>query len=138
MKFYENIEKIAKRKNLKWGWKTNMQKICGVTGQNLYDYRTRKVIPRIDIVIKIAHFLDCSIDELITGENYEPKHEDEYIQNTVNAMYRIPQQEVRQTISKIMQAFSLIKNTKTPTLSHSILEIVNIVQEENSKTYKSE
>ena len=64
----DEIKKLAKQKNV------SISKLlldCGLNKNALYTMQNSGYYPRVEALIKIADYLECSVDYLL-GRNYKP------------------------------------------------------------------
>lgn len=58
--------------------KKELAEYVGISPQSFYDWKTRNTIPAADIAVKIAIFLNTSVEYLVTGEEkniYKKKYD---------------------------------------------------------------
>ena len=65
MSYYENYEKILKRKNLR---DSDIARAAGVRPETLSGWKSGRYTPRVQTLIKIADCLDVALDTIV-GRN---------------------------------------------------------------------
>ncbi len=88
--FWETVEKIAREKNKPYGWKKELARKIGIGQDTISKHKKRNTEPRRDIIIKIARYLDVSLDELLLGVHRAPTHKDPLVQHVVDSLYGLP------------------------------------------------
>jgi transcriptional regulator with XRE-family HTH domain len=63
--FYERLERLLKEKGFQ---QKDLAESCGISSNGISTWKVTGAIPRADIAIKMAKFLDVSTEYLITGE----------------------------------------------------------------------
>lgn len=64
MNFFERLEELIKEQNVS---KKDLAAFAGITTQSFYDWSKRNTIPAADIALKIAQYLNTSVEYLLTG-----------------------------------------------------------------------
>lgn len=63
--FYERLERLIKDKGVQ---QKDLAENCGISSNGISTWKVTGTLPRADIAIKIAKYLDVSVEYLITGE----------------------------------------------------------------------
>lgn len=63
--FYERLERLIKDRGIQ---QKELADGCGISSNGISTWKVTGSIPRADVAIKIAKYLDVSVEYLITGE----------------------------------------------------------------------
>ena len=66
MNFSERLEDLLKKEGKT---KVEVANFAGITTQTFYDWKKKGAVPNADTAVKIAKYLDTSVEYLITGED---------------------------------------------------------------------
>ena len=64
LEFIDRVEKLIEKKGVT---KKDFAAKIGITQQAIYDWKKRQTIPSADIAVKIANYLNTSVEYLVTG-----------------------------------------------------------------------
>ncbi len=67
--FTERIDNLLKEKKKT---KKELFNHIGISSQSFYDWKNRNTIPAADIAVKIAQYLNTTVEYLITGNKSNP------------------------------------------------------------------
>lgn len=91
MNFSDNLEKLIKERKAS---KKELAETVGITTQAFYDWKKRNSFPSADIALKIAKYLNTTVEYLLTGTNENPlQAENERLKNKINAIMGICTQD---------------------------------------------
>ena len=65
--FTERLDNFLKEKKKT---KKELFDFVGISSQSFYDWKKRDTIPAADIAVKIAQYLNTTVEYLITGQKY--------------------------------------------------------------------
>lgn len=102
MKFSQNLRNILFYNDLR---ASDLSRGTGIKYNTILSYLNKNCVPRADYAIKIATFLNVSVEYLMTGEDYETESFDKY--PTASEIKRIPKQ-FQPSIKKLIHELSLI------------------------------
>lgn len=77
----EKIKAILKQKKIS---ATTMLKECNLNKNTLYTMNTEGYMPRLETIIQISDYLDCSIDYLLNRTKKDILNQERYNKNTDN------------------------------------------------------
>ena len=63
--FYKRLERLLKNKGLQ---QKDLAEKCGISSNGISTWKITGTLPRADIAIKIAKYLNVTVEYLITGE----------------------------------------------------------------------
>jgi transcriptional regulator with XRE-family HTH domain len=66
MTFIDRLETLLKEKGIS---QKSLAEYIGIRNPSISDWKKEGTIPRADVAIKIAEYLNVSVEYLITGEN---------------------------------------------------------------------
>lgn len=64
LEFIDRVEKLIEKSGVT---KKDFAAKIGITQQAIYDWKKRQTIPSADIAVKIANYLNTSVEYLVTG-----------------------------------------------------------------------
>lgn len=73
--FIEQVDKLLSESGKT---KIELAKYAGISTQSFYDWKNRNTVPAADVAVKIADFLNTSVEFLVTGEEkniYKKKYD---------------------------------------------------------------
>ena len=104
---WDNVERIAKRQKLPYGWKKELRKTTGITYSQIYDYSKRGKIPRSNVILELAKYLNTTADEILTGiPPLSASHHNNQIQRTIENMELIEEDAIKKHIADITESYA--------------------------------
>ena len=73
--FIEQVDKLLSESRKT---KIELAKYAGISTQSFYDWKNRNTVPSADVAVKIADFLNTSVEFLVTGQEkniYKKKYD---------------------------------------------------------------
>ena len=87
--FTERIDNLLKEKKKT---KKELFNHIGISSQSFYDWKNRNTIPAADIAVKIAQYLNTTVEYLITGNKNNPlADENKELKNKIDKAINILQ-----------------------------------------------
>lgn len=129
----ENIKRIRKKRKIT---QIQLAKMCGLTNDYISKLELgKRENPSSDVISKIAEALNCSVDELISGEAKVPTIDDKFKKLFVETADKISRQEKLKTVSQLLME-RMIKEKlidDTGFISEETLEILRQGMELDAK-----
>ena len=73
--FIEQVDKLLSENGKT---KIELARYAGISTQSFYDWKNRNTVPSADVAVKIAQFLNTTVEYLVTGEEkdiYKKKYD---------------------------------------------------------------
>lgn len=102
MNFSQNLRNLLFYNELK---ASDLSRGTGINYNTILSYLNKGCIPRVDYAVKIAVYLNVSVEYLVTGADRNEEHYDKY--PTVSELKKIPKQ-FQSSLKKIIHELSLI------------------------------
>ena len=78
----------------------------GISPQSFYDWKNRNTIPAADIAVKIAQYLNTTVEYLITGQKYKAQNDiQKNMQNDLIAL-STENQKLKDKIDKALEVLN--------------------------------
>lgn len=79
-KLSKNLKEIRKKENLS---QEDLAELLGVSRQSISKWESGSSYPEMDKIISIANMYNLSIDDLLNGDAYKTKEENDYKKKTI-------------------------------------------------------
>ena len=87
MNFSERLEFLLEKKGVS---KVEVALIAGISTQTFYDWKKKNTVPSADTAVKIAQYLETSVEYLITGKEESPLADKvEKLENKIDSIRKI-------------------------------------------------